>query len=38
MKKPSTVFDSLQQQGVSRRSFIKFCTVTASRWGLPEPV
>ncbi|MBV5297462.1 MAG: hydrogenase small subunit [Rhodoferax sp.] len=34
MKMPSTVFDSLQQQGVSRRSFIKFCSVTASSLGI----
>jgi len=34
MNKLSTVFDSLQQQGVSRRSFMKFCTVTASSLGV----
>ncbi|MFZ4625302.1 MAG: hydrogenase small subunit, partial [Rhodoferax sp.] len=34
MKMPSTVFDSLQQQGVSRRSFLKFCSVTASSLGI----
>ena len=34
MNKPVTVFDSLQSQGVSRRSFLKFCAVTASSLGL----
>ena len=34
MNKPSTVFDSLQGQGISRRSFLKFCAVTASSLGI----
>jgi hydrogenase small subunit len=34
MNKPVTVFESLQQQGVSRRSFLKFCTITASSLGI----
>jgi hydrogenase small subunit len=34
MNKPATVLESLQEQGVSRRSFLKFCTVTASSLGI----
>lgn len=34
MNKSTTVFESLQSQGVSRRSFLKFCAVTASSLGL----
>lgn len=30
MNKPVTVLDSLQSQGISRRSFLKFCAITAS--------
>ena len=30
-----TVGEMLQQRGVSRRSFIKFCTVTASLMAMP---
>ncbi|MFZ4790818.1 MAG: hydrogenase small subunit [Candidatus Competibacteraceae bacterium] len=34
MTKP-TVLDSLTQQGVSRRSFLKFCAISASMLALP---
>jgi len=34
MNQSSTVYDSLQGQGVSRRSFLKFCAVTASSLGI----
>ena len=34
MNKPVTVFESLQRQGVSRRSFLKFCAITASSLGI----
>ena len=34
MSQPITVLESLQQQGVSRRSFLKFCAVTASSLGI----
>lgn len=34
MNTRATVFDSLQAQGISRRSFLKFCAVTASSLGL----
>lgn len=30
----TTLFESLQSQGVSRRSFLKFCAITASSLGL----
>lgn len=32
---PTTFFEVLQQHGVSRREFLRFCTVTAAALGLP---
>ena len=34
-KKEMTIMDSLLRQGISRRSFLKFCAVTASMLALP---
>ena len=34
-KKKLTIIESLFQQGISRRSFLKFCAVTASALALP---
>ena len=34
MKTQETIFDVLQSRGVSRRAFMKFCTVTASTLAL----
>ena len=34
-KKEITILESLSQQGISRRSFLKFCAVTASMLALP---
>ena len=34
-KQDSTIFKSLSRQGISRRSFLKFCAVTASMLALP---
>jgi len=35
IKKEITIMESLLQQGVSRRSFLKFCAITASMLALP---
>ena len=35
MKKSITLGDQLKQQGISRRSFLKFCAVTTSLMALP---
>jgi len=35
MKKDQTLGETLRQQGVSRRSFLKFCATTASLMALP---
>ena len=35
MKKDQTLGESLREQGVSRRSFLKFCAATASMMALP---
>ena len=35
IKKKITILESLSQQGISRRSFLKFCAVTASMLALP---
>lgn len=32
----NTIFEALQARGVSRRSFMKFCTVTASMLAVPQ--
>lgn len=34
MNQPKTVLESLQERGVSRRAFLKFCAVTAAGLGL----
>jgi len=36
MKKDQTLGETLRQQGVSRRSFLKFCATTASLMALPS--
>lgn len=35
MRKPETLGESLRQQGISRRGFLKFCTTTAAMLSLP---
>ena len=35
MKKDQTIGEALRQQGISRRSFLKFCATTASLMALP---
>ena len=35
MRKNQTLGDYLQEQGVSRRGFLKFCTATASLMAMP---
>ena len=30
-----TTYEILQQHGFDRRDFLRFCTVTATSWGLP---
>ena len=35
MSKKGTILEHLQRQGVSRRSFLKFCTLAASSMALP---
>ncbi len=35
MTRPDTVLDQLKRQGISRRSFLKFCAATASMMALP---
>jgi len=34
LKQQTTVFESLQSQGISRRNFLKFCALTASTLGI----
>ena len=35
MRKDETLAEHLQRQGISRRSFLKFCATTASLMALP---
>ena len=35
MPKPETFYEVMRRQGISRRSFMKFCSLTTAALGLP---